>query len=76
MKHTPAQKKAIHAKGNILVVAGAGTGKTRSLIDRCMKQLIDPEEKTTLLEILMVTTTASTRLSLRWIILQTEIFWT
>ena len=43
MKHTPAQKKAIHAKGNILVVAGAGTGKTRTLIDRCMKQLIDPE---------------------------------
>ena len=57
MKHTPAQKKAIHAKGNILVVAGAGTGKTRTLIDRCMKQLIDPEEKTTLLEILMVTFT-------------------
>jgi len=57
MKHTPSQKKAIHAKGNILVVAGAGTGKTRTLIDRCMKQLIDPEEKTTLLEILMVTFT-------------------
>ena len=54
MKHTPAQREAIHAKGNILVVAGAGTGKTRTLIDRCMKQLIDPEEKTTLLEILMV----------------------
>jgi ATP-dependent helicase/nuclease subunit A len=57
MKHTPAQEQAIHAKGNVLVVAGAGTGKTRTLIDRCMKQLLDPEEEVSLLEILMVTFT-------------------
>ena len=57
MKHTPAQEQAIHAKGNVLVVAGAGTGKTRTLIDRCMKQLLDPDEEVSLLEILMVTFT-------------------
>lgn len=57
MKHTPAQDQAIHAKGNILVVAGAGTGKTRTLIDRCMMQLLDPVEEVSLLEILMVTFT-------------------
>jgi ATP-dependent helicase/nuclease subunit A len=36
---TPAQQAAIEARGNVLVVAGAGTGKTRTLVDRCVALL-------------------------------------
>jgi len=38
---TPAQQAAIAARGNILVVAGAGTGKTRTLIERCLQLVRD-----------------------------------
>ena len=65
MKHTPSQEQAIQAKGNILVVAGAGTGKTRTLIDRCMAQLLNPEQNVTLLEILMVTFTEAAATEMR-----------
>ena len=65
MKHTPSQEQAIQAKGNVLVVAGAGTGKTRTLIDRCMTQLLDPKENVTLLEILMVTFTEAAATEMR-----------
>ena len=38
---TPAQAAAIAARGNVLVIAGAGTGKTRTLIERCLQLLRD-----------------------------------
>ena len=37
---TDEQAKAIAANGNVLVAAGAGTGKTRTLVERCVR-LID-----------------------------------
>lgn len=39
MKYTEAQRAAIEAEANTLVVAGAGTGKTRTLIERCLRLL-------------------------------------
>ena len=33
---TPSQRQAIHARGNVLVMAGAGTGKTKTLVERCL----------------------------------------
>jgi superfamily I DNA/RNA helicase len=33
---TPAQQQAVAARGNVLVVAGAGTGKTSTLVERCL----------------------------------------
>ena len=65
MKHTAAQQQAIEAKGNVLVVAGAGTGKTRTLIDRCMRQLLDSDDSVSLLEILMVTFTEAAASEMR-----------
>jgi superfamily I DNA/RNA helicase len=32
MSLTPAQQRAVQARGNVLVVAGAGTGKTSTLV--------------------------------------------
>jgi ATP-dependent helicase/nuclease subunit A len=33
---TPSQQKAVEARGNVLVMAGAGTGKTKTLVERCL----------------------------------------
>ncbi|MGA9451991.1 MAG: UvrD-helicase domain-containing protein, partial [Verrucomicrobiia bacterium] len=30
---TPSQGRAVTARGNVLVMAGAGTGKTRTLVE-------------------------------------------
>jgi ATP-dependent helicase/nuclease subunit A len=52
---TPAQQAAVDALGNVLVVAGAGTGKTRTLVERCLTLLVD--EGVSIENILMVTFT-------------------
>ncbi len=36
-----AQQEAIAARGNVLVVAGAGTGKTHTLVERCLSLLLE-----------------------------------
>src|SRR5690242_12866401 len=54
---TPAQKQAIGARGNVLVIAGAGTGKTRTLVERCLSCLVDNPAPTSVDEILVVTFT-------------------
>lgn len=52
---TPQQLDAITGRGNLLVVAGAGTGKTRTLVARCLRLVA--EERASLENILMVTFT-------------------
>ena len=44
MNYTEDQQKAIKERGrNILVAAAAGSGKTRVLVERIIRQLIDGE---------------------------------
>jgi ATP-dependent helicase/nuclease subunit A len=63
MSHfTPSQKEAIAARGNVLVVAGAGTGKTSTLVQRCLALL---EEGASLESILMVTFTDAAAAEMR-----------
>ena len=59
---TPAQQSAIAARGNVLVVAGAGTGKTRTLIERCL-QLV--REGASLDQMLLVTFTEAAAAEMR-----------
>ncbi len=59
---TPAQQSAIRARGNVLVVAGAGTGKTRTLIERCLQLL---REGVSLDQMLLVTFTEAAAAEMR-----------
>ncbi len=54
---TPDQRRASLAEGNVLVVAGAGTGKTRALVERCAARALDQVAPVSLDDILMVTFT-------------------
>ena len=60
---TLSQQAALTARGNVLVVAGAGTGKTHTLIERCCSLLL--EEGCSLDEILMVTFTDAAAAEMR-----------
>jgi len=52
---TPSQRRAVVARGNVLVMAGAGTGKTHTLVQRCLDCLCN--KGASLDEILVVTFT-------------------
>jgi ATP-dependent helicase/nuclease subunit A len=65
MALTTAQQKAINARGNVLVVAGAGTGKTSTLVERCMNCLIEATPPASIDEILMVTFTDAAAAEMR-----------
>ena len=41
MSTTDAQRLAIHAEGNVLVAAGAGAGKTSTLVARCVRLITE-----------------------------------
>jgi ATP-dependent helicase/nuclease subunit A len=60
---TSQQREAITARGNLLVVAGAGTGKTRTLVARCLRLVA--EERASLENILVVTFTEAAAAELR-----------
>ena len=60
---TPQQQAAIAGRGNLLVVAGAGTGKTRTLVGRCLRLVV--EERVSLENILMVTFTEAAAAEMR-----------
>jgi ATP-dependent helicase/nuclease subunit A len=59
------QKQAIAAQGNVLVVAGAGAGKTSTLIERCLAWLLDDANQGSVDEILMVTFTQAAATEMR-----------
>jgi ATP-dependent helicase/nuclease subunit A len=65
MKLTASQQQAIEARGNVLVVAGAGTGKTRTLVERCLHCLLEEKPPASLEEILMVTFTDAAAAEMR-----------
>src|SRR6185369_6303351 len=65
---TPQQRTAIAARGNMLVAAGAGTGKTRTIVERC-RQLVFAEG-CPLDRILMVTFTEAAAAEMRERILE------
>src|SRR5208282_1593130 len=60
---TPSQRNAVIARGNVLVMAGAGTGKTRTLVERCLDCL--DRERASLDELLIVTFTEAAAAEMR-----------
>jgi ATP-dependent helicase/nuclease subunit A len=65
MSLTAAQQEAISARGNVLVVAGAGTGKTRTLVERCLACLLSEKARASIDEILVVTFTEAAAAEMR-----------
>ena len=65
MALTATQQQAIDARGNVLIVAGAGTGKTSTLVERCMNCLIGASPPASIDEILMVTFTEAAATEMR-----------
>ncbi len=62
---TPSQRQAVTARGNVLVMAGAGTGKTHTLIERCLYCLSAEPSPASLEEILVVTFTEAAAAEMR-----------
>jgi ATP-dependent helicase/nuclease subunit A len=60
---TPSQRLAVAARGNVLVMAGAGTGKTKTLVARCLDCL--DRERASLDELLIVTFTEAAAAEMR-----------
>src|ERR1039457_6772597 len=63
--NTSQQEAAITARGNVLVVAGAGAGKTRTLVDRRLAWLLDAEDPGSIDRILMGTFTEAAAAEMR-----------
>ena len=64
-KPTVSQKKAIDAKGNILVAAAAGSGKTAVLTERVVKMLADKQNPVSADRLLIVTITNAAAAEMR-----------
>jgi ATP-dependent helicase/nuclease subunit A len=60
---TPSQRQAVAARGNVLVMAGAGTGKTKTLVARCLDCL--ERDHAALDELLIVTFTEAAAAEMR-----------
>jgi ATP-dependent helicase/nuclease subunit A len=60
---TPSQRDAIAARGNVLVMAGAGTGKTQTLVQRCLDLVRN--DRVSLDEMLIVTFTEAAATEMR-----------
>ena len=62
---TPSQRRAVAARGNVLVMAGAGTGKTHTLVQRCLHCLCQEQPPASLEEFLVVTFTEAAAAEIR-----------
>ena len=60
---TTSQQQAVAARGNVLVMAGAGTGKTKTLVARCLDCL--EHDRAALDELLIVTFTEAAAAEMR-----------
>jgi ATP-dependent helicase/nuclease subunit A len=60
---TPSQQEAVAARGNVLVMAGAGTGKTHTLVERCLDLIC--QDRVSLDEMLIVTFTEAAAAEMR-----------
>ena len=60
---TPTQRRAVEARGNVLVMAGAGTGKTKTLVERCLDCL--EHDGAAMDELLIVTFTEAAAAEMR-----------
>ena len=60
---TPSQRRAVNARGNVLVMAGAGTGKTKTLVERCLDCLA--RDGAAINELLIVTFTEAAAAEMR-----------
>ena len=65
MSLTPAQIEAVKARGNLVVVAGAGTGKTSTLVARCLDCLVHADPPASIDKILIVTFTEAAAAEIR-----------
>src|SRR5581483_6174711 len=65
MSLTSAQQEAVTARGNVLVVAGAGAGKTSTLVARCLHCLLDEKAPVSLDGLLLVTFTDAAAADMR-----------
>ncbi|MBP3478294.1 MAG: helicase-exonuclease AddAB subunit AddA [Oscillospiraceae bacterium] len=65
-KLTPQQQQAVNDRGGkLLVSAAAGSGKTKVLVDRLMRYLLDPADPANLDEFLIITYTKAAAAELR-----------
>ncbi|WCJ59274.1 helicase-exonuclease AddAB subunit AddA [Fontisphaera persica] len=62
---TSQQAAAVKAQGNVLLMAGAGTGKTSTLVARCLYWLFEAQRRTSLDRVLMVTFTDAAATEMR-----------
>jgi ATP-dependent helicase/nuclease subunit A len=62
---TGSQRKAIEASGNVLVMAGAGSGKTSTLVERCLHHVLHPTAPVSVAEMLIVTFTEAAATEVR-----------
>ena len=63
---TPQQQQAVDDRGgNLLVSAAAGSGKTKVLVDRLMKYILDPLDPANIDEFLLITYTKAAAAELR-----------
>ena len=65
IKFTDDQRKAIDAKGTVLVAAAAGSGKTAVLPERVVQRICDPKDPASIDRMLIVTFTKASALEMR-----------
>src|SRR5688500_19296649 len=65
MIFTESQQAAVARPGNVLVMAGAGSGKTSTLVERCLYHVLHPNQPVSVAEMLIVTFTEAAAAEVR-----------